>query len=151
MKSILFLFSALLVTALVAGCGASHAVPSEAVEHEPAVTYKAGHGLRFSPTAQQRAGVETSETAARLIEGQNVETAISADALLRTIKGDFVYVVNGPWFLRTQVMTGKTDRDWIEITDGLYAGDVVVSRAAQTLWLAELQAVNGGVGCADGH
>jgi hypothetical protein len=35
----------------------------------------------------------------------------------------------------------------VEITDGLYSGDKVASRAVQNLWLTELRFVKGGAGC----
>ena len=38
-----------------------------------------------------------------------------------------------------------------EVGDGLLEGDEIAVAGAQGLWLAELQAVKGGVGCADGH
>jgi hypothetical protein len=77
--------------------------------------------------------------------------AIPTDALLRTIKGDFVYVANGDWFLRTPVIPGPTNATHVAIKEGLYEGDRIVARGVRALWLAEIQAVNGGVACADGH
>ena len=70
---------------------------------------------------------------------------------MRTIKGDFVYVANGDWFLRTPVVIGATDASHVEIKDGLYEGDAIVVKGVRGLSLAEIQALNGGVGCADGH
>ncbi len=78
-------------------------------------------------------------------------TAVPSSALLRAAAGNFVYVVNGNHFLRTEVKTGQEGADFIEITDGLYAGDEVVKSPVDLLWYAELQAIRGGVGCADGH
>ena len=76
---------------------------------------------------------------------------LPAAALLRTVKGDFVFVANGDWYLRTPVQIGAAHGDWLEVTGGLYEGDTVVTQGANALWLAELSATNGGVGCADGH
>jgi hypothetical protein len=76
--------------------------------------------------------------------------SIPADALLRTVRGDFVFVENGGWFLLTPVTAGAMDAARVAITDGLYEGDVVVTRGVRQLALAEIQALNGGVGCADG-
>lgn len=76
---------------------------------------------------------------------------IPASALLPTARGDFVYVVNGNHFFRSPVQTGRKSGDFIEIEDGLFEGDVVVSAGKKHLWLIELQAINGGEACADGH
>ena len=78
-------------------------------------------------------------------------TLIPRSALLETVNGTFVYVPNGKYFFRTAVQTGAKNREWVEILDGLYPGDEVVQEPVQSLWLAELQAIKGGVGCADGH
>ncbi len=82
--------------------------------------------------------------------GEPVAT-IPASALLETVEGHFVYVVNGKHFLRTAVAIGRSGGDRIEITDGLYPGDVVVKSPVRPLWYAELQALRGGKACADGH
>lgn len=71
-------------------------------------------------------------------------TAIPRAALLRTTEGTFVYAVNGDSFFRTAVKVGSETDDWIEITDGLLAGDQVVTKPVQTLWLIELRATKGG-------
>lgn len=122
---------------LVTGCADSHA-RSTAAEPAPASTYKAGHGVQLSPAAARFAGLATAEFTGRL----------PAEARLRTVKGDFVYVANGGWLLRTPVRLAP---DGATVTDGLYEGDVIVTQGVRALWLAELQAINGGVGCADGH
>jgi len=120
-----------------------HTGHDHAHEHvEAAATYKAGFGVQLSPEAARFVDLAVGDVEAR---------GIPASALLRTIKGDFVFVANGDWFLRTPVTLGVRDGDWIEVRDGLYEGDRVVVRGVRALWLAELQAVNGGVGCADGH
>jgi hypothetical protein len=49
------------------------------------------------------------------------------------------------------VVIGATDASHIEIKDGLYEGDTIVVKGVRGLSLAEIQALNGGVGCADGH
>jgi hypothetical protein len=122
---------------LSSGCSDSRA-QDHPTEPAPASTYKAGHGLQLSSTAAQFAGVTTAEFSGRL----------PAEALLRTVKGDFVYVANGEWLLRTSVTVAV---DGVTVTDGLYEGDRIVTHGVRALWLTELQAINGGVGCADGH
>lgn len=69
---------------------------------------------------------------------------IPRSALLESAAGTFVYVVNGAHYLRTPVKTGARTTDLFEITDGLYAGDVVVTAPVAQLWLAELRLTKGG-------
>ena len=117
----------------------------------PAAHFKAGHGLQFTAKARSFVELKTGEVDSHRI-GQKTEVpAIPLTALLRTIKGDFVYVANGEWFLRTAVTTGASNATQIEIKDGLYEGDTVVIQGVRILSLAEIQALNGGTGCAGGH
>ena len=131
-------------------CSDTHAT-TPSTEPAPASIYKAGHGLQLTVTARKFIALQTGEVATRDVLKAKAATAIPSEALLRTIKGDFVFVANGAWFLRTPVQIGATDGAWFEVKDGLYDGDTIVTHGTQALWLAELQAVNGGVGCADGH
>lgn len=150
MKTLLLFGSALLLALALSGCGESRATVAHA-EPTPAATYKAGHGVQLTEIARKFVGLETGEVASRAFAGSAAVAAIPADALLRTVKGDFVYVANGDWFLRTPVVVGATDASHVEIKDGLYEGDSIVVKGMRGLSLAELQALNGGVGCADGH
>ncbi len=70
--------------------------------------------------------------------------AVPQSALLRTSEGTFVYAVNGDAYFRTAVKIGAEADGWVEITDGLLAGDQVVTKPVQTLWLIELRATKGG-------
>jgi multidrug efflux pump subunit AcrA (membrane-fusion protein) len=72
-------------------------------------------------------------------------------ALLKTAEGSFVYAVNGDFYVRTPVKTGVTDDKFVEITDGLYAGDQIVTTPVMSLWMAELQVLRGGKACTCGH
>jgi hypothetical protein len=147
----LFVFCLLSVLSFtLTGCGESHANVT-AAEPTPAATYKAGHGVQLTKIARTFVGLETGEVASRAFAGSAQVAAIPTEALLRTVKGDFVYVANGEWFLRTPVVIGATDASHIEIKDGLYEGDTIVVKGVRGLSLAEIQALNGGVGCADGH
>ena len=76
---------------------------------------------------------------------------IPKSALLKTAEGAFVYTVNGDYFLRAPIKTGVAQDGIVEITDGLYSGDQVVTTPVMTLWMAELQSIRGGKACADGH
>ena len=71
-------------------------------------------------------------------------TVIPESALLRTTEGAFVYAVNCTAYFRTAVKVGAESNERVEITDGLLAGDQVVTQPVQTLWLIELRAVKGG-------
>ncbi len=73
-----------------------------------------------------------------------VVATIPQAALLRTSEGTFVYAVNGDAYFRTAVKTGAEADGMVEITDGLLAGDQVVTKPVQTLWLIELRATKGG-------
>ena len=150
-RSFAFAFAPFLLA--LGGCGPSQAAPRAHVEPTaaPASIYKAGHGLQLTATARGFVGLLTGEVAPHAFAGRAGAPAIQADALLRTVKGDFVYVANGDWFLRTAVIPGATDATHIEIKDGLYEGDTVVIAGVRALSLAEIQALNGGVGCAGGH
>jgi hypothetical protein len=150
MKTILVLSLLSFLSLALSGCGESRADLTLA-EPTPAATYKAGHGVQLTPTARTFVGLETGEVVSRKFAGASAVNAIPAEALLRTVKGDFVYVANGDWFLRTPVQVGAIDASYIEIKDGLYEGDAIVVKGVRGLSLAEIQALNGGVGCADGH
>jgi len=73
--------------------------------------------------------------------------AIPQSAVLETIAGKFVFVRNGGHLLRTPVATGAGSDGHIEITDGLYAGDIVANNPVETLYLIELRATKGGGHC----
>lgn len=132
------------------GCNRA-AAKSTVAEPAPAAVYKAQRGIQFSPVATQTMGIQAGDVTARDVLAAKGVAAVPSEALVRTVKGDFVYVANGGWFLRTPVKLGANDGKWAEIKEGLYEGDSVVMHGARAVWLAELQAVNGGVGCADGH
>ncbi len=70
--------------------------------------------------------------------------AIPRSAVLETAAGKFVFVENGKFLLRTPVTTGAESADYIEISDGLYSGDVVATQPAETLYLIELRSTKGG-------
>ena len=76
---------------------------------------------------------------------------IPKSALLKTAEGSFVYTINGDYFVRAPIKTGVAQDGIVEVTDGLYSGDQVVTTPVMTLWMAELQSIRGGKACADGH
>jgi len=69
--------------------------------------------------------------------------AIPRSALLRSVGGTFVYVVNGGAYLRTAVVPGAESATHLAIADGLYAGDEVVTHPVEQLWLMELHLTQG--------
>ena len=71
-------------------------------------------------------------------------TVIPRSALLRTSVGTFVYAVNGDAYYRTAVKAGSEAEGKIEIVDGLFQGDQVVTQPVETLWIIELRATKGG-------
>ncbi len=78
-------------------------------------------------------------------------TSVPRSALLKTAEGNFVYAVNGEYYVRTPVKVGAMGDAHAEITDGLYAGDQIVTSPVMSLWLAELQVLRGGKACTCGH
>ena len=156
MKHLSFLISVLVAAGLSSGCRESRAHPAhgEALHNTeaptPAASYKPGHGVTLTEAGKAFVDVQTADVRTEEHGGKEV-TVIPKDALLRTVRGDFVYVVNGNAFLRAPVVSGVADGADVQIEDGLYEGDRVVVRGVRVLALTEVQALNGGVGCADGH
>jgi len=70
--------------------------------------------------------------------------SIPSSAILKTAMGSFVFVQNGEFLLRTEVKTGNTHDDRIQIVEGLYEGDVIVRKPVEMLYLIELRATKGG-------
>ncbi|MEW6159024.1 MAG: efflux RND transporter periplasmic adaptor subunit [Verrucomicrobiota bacterium] len=71
-------------------------------------------------------------------------TVVPKSAVLRAADGTFVYTLNGDAYFRTAVKTGVEAEGFVEITDGLLSGDVVVTKPVEKLWLIELRATKGG-------
>lgn len=80
----------------------------------------------------------------KLVSEPRNALAVPSSAILDGATGTFVYVVNGEFYLRTAVKTGARSADFVEVTDGLYAGDVVVTTPVNQLWLSELRLTKGG-------
>lgn len=85
------------------------------------------------------------------VGGKEDVTVVPRAALLRNTEGHFVYVVNGSRLLRTAVKVGGEQDGFVEIKDGLLAGDRIAVAGVPMLWCAELHRVNGGDACAGGH
>lgn len=142
MRSPLFV----LVVAVLVGCGKS--APGEGLAQPAlkAAEFKKGQGLVLTPEAAEFIGLRSAEVQAK---GAAVRTPRSA--VVETSEGKHVFVRNGQRWLRTAVQLGAVSDGFVEVTDGLLEGDVIAVAGGNYLWLAELQAIKGGVGCADGH
>lgn len=97
--------------------------------------------------SDQRYPVASLLTAVFAAARTNAVPAVPAAAVLRGVEGAFVYTVSGSHYVRTPIKTGAETGEWVEIVDGLYAGDVVVAKGAEALWLIELCALKGGTPC----
>lgn len=139
--------SILLVVALV-GCGkqAASGQSEGAAPPAKAAEFKKGQGLLLSAEAIEFIGLRKAEAQAKADR-----VMVPAQALLRTSEGAFVFVQNGQRWLRTAVKIGAESDGAVQVADGLLEGDVIAVAGVWGLWLAELQAIKGGVGCADGH
>ncbi|MES2595764.1 MAG: hypothetical protein V4662_10535 [Verrucomicrobiota bacterium] len=107
----------------------------------------------FDVALQTVAPVEagTALTATFRFPPGDAVTAIPKGALLTTAEGTFVYAKNDEFYLRTPVKVGAMSSEHVEITDGLYTGDEIVTAPVMSLWLAELQVLRGGKACTCGH
>lgn len=81
------------------------------------------------------------------LPGGEAVMAVPQAAVLRTVEGAFVFAGNGGAYARTAVKTGAEADGFVEITDGLLAGDQMVTNGVAALWLVELRATKGGAGC----
>ena len=97
----------------------------------------------LSPGSQLKGTVE--------IPANGSVAAVPISALLKTAEGSFVYTVNGSFYVRSPVKTGVSNDQFVEITDGLYSGDEIVTTPVMSLWMAELQVLRGGKACTCGH
>ncbi len=83
-------------------------------------------------------------TASVVVGKKEPVVSLPCSALLHTVEGWFVYTKSGERLIRAAVKVGVMNDEFAEITDGLYAGDVVALKPVMKLWLAELQAIRGG-------
>ena len=100
------------------------------VEFTPGESLKSGSGVRLAFPLPGEMGI-----------------VVPQNSVLRTGEGAFVFAVNGSYLQRTQVQTGAAEDGWVQITDGLLAGDVIATNGVQGLWCIELQATKGGAAC----
>lgn len=136
------------IAATLNSCSESRAISSHDDDEMPlaesGAQFKDGQGISLTEVMAESIGLKTGE----VTEGADARVNIPRSALLSTVEGHFVYARNGDFYLRTPVKTGTQSSERIEIVDGLYAGDEVVTAAVMSLWLAELQYLRGGKACA---
>jgi uncharacterized protein YceK len=142
MKNLLLILS----VGLLVGCGKSASSEDSSAPALKAAEFKKGHGLLLTPEATQFIGLRAAE-----IQTKGAAVRIPMSAVVDTVEGQHVFVRNGQRWLRTAVKLGATSGEAVEVADGLLEGDVIAVAGGWYLWLAELQAIKGGVGCADSH
>jgi hypothetical protein len=97
--------------------------------------------------SNETASVGAFLSASVALESEATVVSIPRAALLECSDGHSVYTVSGDSFVRTSVKVGAMAGDLVEIKDGLFAGDQVVSQPVMSLWMTELAAVKGGQAC----
>jgi len=83
-------------------------------------------------------------TATVVVNSDGEVVVVPKSAVVNSAEGAFAYVDNGGWTVRTEIEVGAEEGDVVEIVDGLYAGDVVVTSPVMTLWMTELQLLKSG-------
>jgi hypothetical protein len=112
-------------------------------------SFRAGRGITLNERTTAALSLEITD-----VQNGGKSSAypsIPETAVVETVRGDFVYTINGSSYLRIPVKLGARENGRVVVEDGLFEGDRVVKTGAYDLWIIELQAVNGGRGCADGH
>jgi hypothetical protein len=142
MKNLLLILS----VGLLVGCGKSASSEESLAPAPKAAEFKKGQGLLLTAEATQFIGLRAAET-----QTKGAAVRIPMSAVVDTAEGQQVFVQSGQRWLRTAVRLGAASGELVEVADGLLEGDVVAVAGGWYLWMAELQAIKGGVGCADGH
>lgn len=78
------------------------------------------------------------------VSAKDAACVVPSTAVLDAAEGTFVYRVSAEQYLRTPVNLGVRSGELVEVVDGLRAGDVVVIRGVEQLWLTELRLTKGG-------
>ena len=107
----------------------------------------------FEITVTSDPAIETAKEVEASVVLPDTEAAASIprSALLSTAEGHFVYATNGKFYVRTPIKVGAMNDAQVEVIEGLYAGDTVVTVGVKALWMAELQVLRGGKACTCGH
>lgn len=83
-------------------------------------------------------------TASVALPSGGLVTVVPKKAVVHSAEGSFAYVDNGGWTVRTPVETGAESAGMVEIVDGLYFGDRIVTKPVMALWMTELQLLKSG-------
>jgi hypothetical protein len=107
----------------------------------------------FEIAVKTEAPLKTGTSITAIIEPPSTGevVAVPHSAVMKTVEGEFVYVVNEKYFKRTPVQTGARDDKLIEVVEGLYAGDQIVVAQVTPLWMTELQTLRAGQSCCKGQ
>ena len=136
----------MVAAAMLVACGKSVSVGDSSSPAPKAAEFKKGQGLLLTAEASQFIGLRSAE-----VQAKDGIVRIPLSAVVDTSEGKSVFVRNGSRWLRTSVKIGVASDEVVEVADGLLEGDLVAVSGGWYLWIAELQAIKGGVGCADGH
>ncbi|MEK0438140.1 MAG: hypothetical protein RLZZ233_1111 [Verrucomicrobiota bacterium] len=142
MRSLLLILAA----GILAACDKPESAGHSAGPTPKAAEFKQGQGILLTDEASKFIGLRFGEAH---VMGDVVRIPLSA--VVDTSEGKHVFVRNGQRWLRTAVKLGVVSGEVVDVADGLLEGDVIAVDGGRYLWLAELQAIKGGVGCADGH
>jgi hypothetical protein len=99
------------------------------------------------PIAKAELAIGSFLPARVTLEATESVVTIPRAALLQCSDGHSVYTVSGDHLVRTPIKIGSSTAEFVEVTDGLYAGDKVVLQSVMSLWMTELAAVKGGQAC----
>lgn len=99
------------------------------------------------PHKEEQLAVGSFLQARVTLEPTGTVATIPRTALLQCSDGYSVYTLSGDHLVRTPIKVGATTDEFVEVTDGLYAGDKVVLQPVMSLWLTELAFVKGGQAC----
>jgi hypothetical protein len=141
-------FVSVLAAVCLVGCGehSEHAKDSHASGESAPPMHKDGEGILLCSATKDSIALKTAEVTEHK-EGSEPILVAPKSAILETTAGASLYIENGERYKRSSVKVGRAFGDMVEITEGVYEGDKVVTDAAQTLWLIELRAIKGGKGC----
>jgi cobalt-zinc-cadmium efflux system membrane fusion protein len=107
------------------------------------------HILAEVPNPDRKLKPEIFVTLTVVVEKSVEATAVPKESILTEGVERYVFVKNGMTLVKQSVVTGISDDQYVEIKDGLFPGDVVVTKGAYELSTASInKAVPVG---ADGH
>jgi multidrug efflux pump subunit AcrA (membrane-fusion protein) len=79
-----------------------------------------------------------------VISSDGEVVVVPRSAVVNSSEGTFAYVDNAGWTTRAVIELGLEQDGMVEVVDGLYSGDVIVTTPVMTLWMTELQLLKSG-------